>query len=434
MSRILLLSYYFPPIGGAGAQRPARFARHLSDFGHDVVVVSGPGSSGGRWTPADESLLDEIPTSVAVLRAPGPEPESRRSAAARWLGLESAWGRWWIDGAVGTGERAGRVDAIFTVMSPYQSAVASNRLAAALQAPWIADLGDPWALDEMTVYPTRLHRARERGEMRKQLAGSAAIVTTTPEAAGRVRQSFPTLAGRPITSISLGYDSADFAGGVIDRQDGTFRIVHTGYLHTDLGRQQRGASRLRRLLGGSAKGVDIHTRSHVYLLEALARLIARDSSLASAIEVHLAGVLSEVDREIAARSEAVRLRDYLPHADSVELIRSADLLFLPMQRLPPGVRSTMVPGKTYEYLASRRPILAAVPAGDARDILTEAGNAHICEPDDVGGLMAAIQTEFERWRRNEPPRAPAPELLRRFDYLHLTHEVEALIERVVAPR
>ncbi len=33
-------------------------------------------------------------------------------------------------------------------------------------------------------------------------------------------------------------------------------------------------------------------------------------------------------------------------------MRSADLLFLPMQNLPPGVRATIVPGKTYEYLAS----------------------------------------------------------------------------------
>jgi hypothetical protein len=67
------------------------------------------------------------------------------------------------------------------------------------------------------------------------------------------------------------------------------------------------------------------------------------------------------------------MRSYVPPAESVALIRLADLLFLPMRDLPPGVRVTIVPGKTYEYLASRRPILAAVSDGDARDLLESGG-------------------------------------------------------------
>ena len=54
------------------------------------------------------------------------------------------------------------------------------------------------------------------------------------------------------------------------------------------------------------------------------------------------------------------------------MIRAADLLLLPMHDLPNGNRARLVPCKTYEYLASGRPILAALPEGDARDLL--AGN------------------------------------------------------------
>jgi glycosyltransferase involved in cell wall biosynthesis len=102
--------------------------------------------------------------------------------------------------------------------------------------------------------------------------------------------------------------------------------------------------------------------------------------------VHLAGVTTRTDDEIAAACPAVRPLGYLPHAASVELLRSADLLFLPMQKLADGRRAGNVPGKTYEYLASGRPILAAVPPGDARDLLERAGAAFVCEPDDVAAI------------------------------------------------
>ena len=85
------------------------------------------------------------------------------------------------------------------------------------------------------------------------------------------------------------------------------------------------------------------------------------------------------------------------------MIRSADLLFLPMHALPRGVRAGLVPTKTYEYAASGRPILAAVPEGDARDFLVELGTAAVVDPDDTPGMEKIIEAEIERWRRSKPP-------------------------------
>ena len=57
----------------------------------------------------------------------------------------------------------------------------------------------------------------------------------TPEAARRVRERFPELAGKAVVAIPNGFDADDFAGPAPARDDGTFRIVHTGYLHTAFG-------------------------------------------------------------------------------------------------------------------------------------------------------------------------------------------------------
>ena len=125
-----------------------------------------------------------------------------------------------------------------------------------------------------------------------------------------------------------------------------------------------------------------------------------------------------------------RLHGYVTHAESIELMRTADLLFLPMQNLPSGVRATIVPGKTYEYLASGTPILAAVPDGDARDILDAAGNARLCRPDDVTGMAAAISEAVDDHRTGRPARPPDPRVVARYEYRKLAEELAVVFDGV----
>ena len=106
------------------------------------------------------------------------------------------------------------------------------------------------------------------------------------------------------------------------------------------------------------------------------------------------------------------------------------MLFLPMHDLPEGTRATVVPGKTYEYLASGRPILAAVPDGDARDLLASAGTAFLSRPKDVEGMTRAIVQAYERWRLREPLPRPPAELLRRFEYRELACELASVFDQL----
>jgi glycosyltransferase involved in cell wall biosynthesis len=435
VKRILYLAYHFPPVGGAGVQRNAKFVRYLPELGYAPVVVTGTGGSAGRWTPTDETLETDVPDGVEVHRLAGPEPAESggwRGRADRWLARRTPWSRWWIEQATARGrELAADVDVVYAAMAPYETAEIAARIARASGKPWVADLQDPWALDEMMVYPSSLHRRLDVARMRAVLAQADAIVMNTPESAARLRARLPELAGKLVFSIPNGFDAADFAGPAHERDDGRFRIVHTGYLHTELGRQNRRAGRVARMLGGTNGSVDIFTRSHVYLLAALDRLLEAEPALASRVELHLAGVLTATDRDYA-QHPAVRLRGYLPHAESVALIRSADLLFLPMHNLPPGERMSIVPGKTYEYLASGRPILAAVPDGDARDLLEEAGSARVCRPDDVDAMAEIVASELERARARVPRRAPDAALLARYERRGLSEQLAEVFDGVLA--
>jgi glycosyltransferase involved in cell wall biosynthesis len=255
---------------------------------------------------------------------------------------------------------------------------------------------------------------------------------STPEAAEQLVDRIPELRQKPVVVIPNGYDANDFTAPLPTRDDAKFRIVHTGYLHTQLGRQQRRGGLVRRVLGGTINDVDIYTRSHVYLLQAVERLRATDPELTAPIEIHLAGVLTDSDRELADAPGLVHLHGYVTHAESIALIRTADLLFLPMQNLPQGVRATIVPGKTYEYLASGTPILGAVPDGDARDILLEAGNTLLARPDDVDGLTEALRTQLIAFHGRAPAAARNQVLVDTFEYGYLARRLASVFDDVLA--
>jgi glycosyltransferase involved in cell wall biosynthesis len=307
-------------------------------------------------------------------------------------------------------------------MSPFESAGSAAELARALGRPWVADLRDPWALDEMMVYPTRAHRRLELRRMRLALASADAIVMNTTEAAARLIDTFPEFRRKLVATIPNGFDPADFAEAPSPRCDAAFRIVHAGYLHTEMAGRPGLA---RRMLGGAVPGVDVGTRSVVYLLEAVGRIRRIRPELGGRIEVHLAGVVSDEDKATLG-DPSVRLHGYLSHPETVALMRSADLLFLPMQDLPPGTRATIVPGKTYEYLATERPLLAAVPDGDVRDILAAAGNAVTCAPRDVDAMVRAVMALLEGGTL--PPRDA--EVAGRYERRRLTGALSEVLDAV----
>ena len=183
----LVLAFHFPPIGGGGVQRMVRFVRYAASAGTRLIVVTGPGRSQDRWAPQDDTLVDQVDGAVEIVRVQMPEPEPRGRIGRigeRALGLDSRFEDWWVRESVEVGLALGyRADVILGELVPYPTALAAAQLARELDIPWVADLQDPWALDEMWLYPTFAHRMRDRRRMRNLLRTAAAVVMNTPEAA-----------------------------------------------------------------------------------------------------------------------------------------------------------------------------------------------------------------------------------------------------------
>ena len=126
-------------------------------------------------------------------------------------------------------------------------------------------------------------------------------------------------------------------------------------------------------------------------LEALARRLAREPALAERIEVVLAGphdaaLLHRV--ETLGLGRVVRFPGILPHAEARALQRAADTLLF-VRNEGPGY-AAMVPGKLYEYLDARRPLVAMVAPSEAADLAREAGAVVVAPHEGDRAVTAAL--------------------------------------------
>lgn len=431
MKRLIIVSYYFPPDGGAGTQRAAKFCKYLPTFGWTPVVVTRAGDSGGRWAPPDPSLTADIGPCTQVIRVAVPD---RRSGPARcgpcvdrcqpWVG--SAYEQ------VAEIVRSWGADAVLITMSPFSLAHLGNALVRDSHVPVVLDLRDPWALDGWPMYPTRWHWLRDRRLMRRSLAGAAGVVMNTPEARRAVLEDVRGLDPDRVTAIPNGFDADDLGRWEPHDRDGRFLIVHAGSLHSYvLYPSRRLSDRVKRLVKYRPEPIRPEGRTLYYLLRAIQRLRAVGHPVGERALVTLVGDVDDQTRQSirdAGMESAVQLLGYLPHKESVRWLSRADALFLPLHGLPAGRRSRIVPGKTYEYLAAGRPILGCLPAGDARDLVQACGGfcADPCDPEEIAAALERIHDSAA----DRPRAVPQPDWLTRFERRSLTGHLAMFLTRI----
>ncbi len=430
MKRLLFLAHYFPPIGGAGVQRSVKFVKHLPAFGIEPIIFTGPSEAQGRWQPEDASLDSELPPGLEVHRIQG-SPPTQTTRASRLLGTTSPFGKWLSEGLLRLSETLDAApDVLLVSLAPYEALAPALSMARKWGCPIVADLRDPWALDEVRIYPSSWHRQREQAQMQRLLGQCDAVIWNCPEAHAAGRDLLGEAGSQRQHCIPNGYDEDDFAGLRPRAPDGRLRIVHSGYLHAELGLRHRARGRLQRLLGGELSPVDFLTRSHVFLLKALERLQREQPQLAGSIDLHLYGVLSPSDTRIAQESsfKSIHLHGYTPHSGLVRALVESDILFLPMHDLTQGRRARIVPGKTYEYLRAGAPILAAVPPGDARDFVIAAEAGHCVPPAGSDEMVDAIASAAEKPEKRS---SPVREAIARFERRRLTAELASILDQVL---
>ena len=418
MKRLLIITYYWPPTGGSGVQRWVKFSKYLPEHGWQPVVYT---PENPEQLARDESLLADIPACAEVIKTHITEPYEiyRRLTGGKagqevnpvnaqkksWKQRLSLWIRGncfvpdprigWVRPSVRFLKKYLRehpVDAVVTTGPPQSVHLIGLGLKKALGLHWIADFRDPWT--EMFYYKhLGLGAAADRRHRRLEQAvldGADTVVSVSPPVAADFQAKTKT----PVVLITNGFDEDDFAPAgdgqaeqeLVFRQtcpennsyppvwktpspagkDGSFRLVHTGLFAAD--------------------------GNPLNLWDALAKRCGTDPDFRERLQIRLAGkvdaAITDAIRERGLGANLVEL-GYLPHDETVREQRAADILLLPLRQEPEYAK--VLPGKIFEYLAARRPVLGiGQEDGAAAQVLRDAGAGEMFDWDKSDELLAFL--------------------------------------------
>ena len=444
-TRILFLAYYFPPIGGGGVQRSAKFAKYLPEFGYKPRVVtvdpaSFPQEREFRMDSRLQHELDRLDLRVVRLR------DGRNFRLWRSRLFPAAWFAFypWLyepqiafaHGAASEGiRRVGRerLRLVYTTHAPFSTIWSGYRIKRATGAKWVADLRDLWTPDSLGIYPSALHYRFLRGRERRYLSLADRIVTNTPLSRRRMVELLGPESERRVVLIPNGYDPDDFRGIQPVATPGRFVIAHGGTLYDVVPEGAKAAGRWYQPFP-----VDNDTRSLRYVLAGLKEALARRPDLWGKVLLRLIGYIGKRSRaaaEKAGLAEHIEATGYVDHERATALLLGSDALLLLQVSYEDAAKPTPnVPGKVYEYLAAHKPVLAPVGPGDARDLLAGLPGSFLTPPDDPAAIAGAIVDLADRHFRGEAVPLPDPASIERYSRRHLAGELAALFDEVLAER
>lgn len=380
MRRALMVSYYFPPLGGIGSVRAYKFARYLPEFGWDPVVITPQNGSYYRDSTLEFDEGKTVRTaSLEISRVAkrmigsargdtrpadvGRMMERVRRFAARWVYRPDAQVGWYPFALAAARRtlRRGECSLIFSSSFPITAHLVARRLHREFRIPWVAEFRDLWT--DLSQYDSRRRCRLDQATERSLLSASTAVVTVSNSYA----QVLSGRGARSVAVITNGFDPEDFTRG-----SESARPVAT-YMGTYYPDRQD----LRTTLG---------------VLGELAR-----SGPLTGLVVRFIGDFPESLRRTlidAGLADSVQCTGFVPHREALRYLGDSTLLLLagPVSISFPGsILHGNIAGKVFEYLASRRPILYAGDGGaDIEALIREVPGVACVRPGDSKGTREAI--------------------------------------------
>jgi glycosyltransferase involved in cell wall biosynthesis len=440
MKKVLFVSYYYPPMGGVGAQRTLRFIKYLPEFGWEPYVLTAEPSP---FLPFDEAPLSVLPEE-RVRRAKVLEPlnllnklsflkklprkvEERRETDKKsrdikegfreiplsWKGKLRAWlfipddRIGWIP--EGTREGLGfifkeKFDCLISTSAPYSAHILAWRLKKRTGIPWIADFRDLWSTNTFLYFPTKFHRSVNSWLERLIVQKADYVMTCTPLFREDFLIRYSELPAWKFLMITNGFDPADFPLPHPDPYS-RFTISYVGDFYGP--------------------------QSPVYFLLGLRAFLNKNSQAAEDLQVIFVGPFQNRVSPIVESLDlgnTVRFLGFLPHEQSVAIMRRSHLLLLVLGSKAGGEK--IYPAKVFEYLAAQKPILALVPEGITKELLKESGVAFIVNPENEDSVARVLDKIYRAYKENALPLNVEPANLQSFNARELTKTLAQLMDNI----
>ncbi|MCR1025971.1 glycosyltransferase family 4 protein [Cellulophaga baltica] len=372
MKKVLIITYYWPPAGGPGVQRWLKFVKYLRDFNIEPIVFI---PENPNYPITDAAFLKEVPEGIKIIQQPIFEPyqlasflsskkTKRISSGIIQTKNQSTLEKilLWIRGnlfipdarkywtkpsvkAIANILEQESIDTVITTGPPHSVHLIGLGLKEKLGVIWLADFRDPWTTIgyhkklKLTEGAKRKHKFLEK----RVLNVADHVIVTSPS----TKSEFQALTQQPISVITNGFDEYHTTEQPLDKE---FTMVHIGSLLTG--------------------------RNPENLWRVLSEIISENIAFKKIFKLRLVGVVS---KDVLETIYAYKLRPfvdlvgYVSHDAALQLQKQSQILLL--TEINAKETQGIIPGKLFEYLAAKRPILAIGPRNWDVSVILEDTNA-----------------------------------------------------------
>ena len=399
MKTVLMIAYWFPPAGGTEVHRTVKFAKYLPHFGWNPIVLTVQKENEYLET-GDTSFLNELPKSLKIYRSNIVELYDlyrilggRKKQGSGDLDLVQSKNTdtlihrvarithslvvpdaqiGWYPFAMGESMKIfGRnhIDVIYST-SPQETAhLIAKSLAQKYKKPWVADFRDPWMrtpfVPQKPFLLGKLNALLEKNVLEK----ATKIIAAWPNILNDMKERYEDFDIKKTVVITNGFDEQDFLD-IIPKTFHKFTIIYTGRLHAK--------------------------RSSESLLRAIDLLLNKKPKLRNDIQIIFIGRPDPSTNRLLEEmslSDIVAIIPNVSHSESLSYLLGADVLFL-------NTIQNYVPGKVFEYLRSKNPILALVPKDTmVAKIVSSTKSGVVIDPTNTEEIKNAIFEMYEKYKR-----------------------------------
>lgn len=365
MKKVLIISYYWPPSGGIGVLRCLKIVKYLREFGWEPIVFAPKNAD---YPYLDENNSKDIPKDITVIRFPILEPfklfkfiTNRKNIPLNNIvhvrdkqSVFDKLGIWirgnffipdarclWINPSVkflSTYLKDHQIDAIFTDGPPHTNTVIGTRLAKKLGIPYLADFQDPWTqVDYYKYFKIGKRADKIHKELEQETFRTASKITV---ASPSWKSDLETIGAKNVDVLYYGYDEDDFKN-IETKPDENFTLCHAGLLGFD--------------------------RNPDNLFQVISELVDENDLFKRFVRIK---ILGQIDFKVLETLKTYNLEEFtinlgtVKRQNALQEISNSWMLFLPLNKAD-NVNGR-IPGKLFEYIRSRRPIISIGP--DTTDV------------------------------------------------------------------
>ena len=380
MKKVLVITYYWPPSGGAGVQRWVKFIKYFKNHNIDPYIISVDPDF-ASYPVIDNSLINDIPENTNVYLTKTNEPysiykkinnnqtpyagfanEGRPNffqKIARFIrgnffipDSRKGWNDFAYKKAVEVLKKE-NIDTVITTSPPHSTQLIGLKLKETLNIKWIADLRDPWT--DIYYYKSMLHtkwaKRKDLNYEKGVIEKSDKIVVVSDSIKQLLINKSNLIQESKIHVIPNGFDEEDFSVSSANKNN-KFLLSYIGTITKD------------------------------YPLDSIKKSIANLN-----INLEFTGKADHPTKHLL--NEIAGFNNHVKHKESINLLLASDMLLLVIPKI--ANNKGILTGKLFEYLGARKPILCIGPTdGDAAKIIQECKAGKTFDYSDENGIYEFI--------------------------------------------